>query len=302
MADVVSRLTRSLAGAGQAIVALSIDGGDARLICVRDGEIWRMASPSLAALTKDGAVADPGAFGAELRRVFTDYEIPDVALAAGFSDAFARSAIVTMPASPLPDVERAIKSQLEKEWNEWNVAAGDGRLFLRTVRQTESETTVFGLMVRKAALDSYLQALKIAGLRPRLVELRSLAVTRAVHLPYAVIINVERTELDIVIVNGNLPVVMHSALLSEGGDAAGQASAMVFDVVNAYRQGQPDVANLQMPAVLTGALCEEPELRQVVREKLKLVVEPLACPFKAPPGFAVASFAAGIGLALKMAT
>jgi hypothetical protein len=298
VADFVSRLSRSLApGAGQSVVALSIDGGDARLICVKDGEIWRMASPSLAALMHDGAVADPGAFGAELRRIFTDYEIPDAGVVAGFPDPFARSAIVTLPTASLPEIEGMLRLQLGREWSE---TAGEGRLFLRTIRQTGSETTVFGLMVRKVGLDRYLQALSVAGIRPRQVELRALAMTRAVNLPYVVIVNVERTELDIVIVNGNLPMVMHSAVLSEGG-AVKQAVLELANVVNAYRQDQPDTGKLKMPAVLMGALCEEPELRQILREKLGLSVEALACPFKAPPGFAVANFAVGIGLALKVA-
>ena len=297
MADLFSRLSRSLApSTAQPVVALSIDGGDARLICVKDREIWRMASPSLAALMHDGAVVDPDAFGAELRRVFTDYEIPDATVVAGFPDPFARSAIVTLPTSSLPEIEGTIRLQLGREWSE---TAGDGRLFLHTIRQTGSETTVFGLMVRRAPLDRYLQALKVAGIRPSQVELRSLAMTRAVNLPYAVIVSVERTELDIVIVNGNLPVVMHSAVLSESG-AVRQAAAAVEDVVNAYRKSQIDAGTLQMPAVLTGALCEEPELRQIIREKLGLAVAPLACPFKAPPGFAVANFVVGIGLALKV--
>jgi hypothetical protein len=182
-----------------------------------------------------------------------------------------------------------------------STALADGQLFLRTVRETESEMTVFGLMVRKPALDRYLQALKVAKIQPRNVELRSLAMTRAVNLPDAVIINVERTALDIVIVDGDLPVVMRSSLLNDGGDAVRQAAGMVVDVVNAYRR-QPAAAGLQMPAVLTGALSEEPELRQAVQGTLKLVVEPLSCPFKAPPGFAAANFAVNIGLALKLVT
>jgi Tfp pilus assembly PilM family ATPase len=280
------------------IIGLSIEGSDLRLICVDGRSIVRIVSKPLAPeLMPGGIVADPAAFGLAVRTILNEYELPRATVVAGFPDVSAIGKMLILPRDATAKIAQVVEREARRDPV---IGNGEYRIFHQTVNKSTTSMTVFVLAVRSDPLDRYLAGLKHAGITPQLVELRSLAMIRAINQPHTIIVNVERTSFDIVIVSNNLPVIMRTMALS-GNDAE-----IVQDVVSelertidSYNSNQPHPLNQRLPVALTGEFSTLPDLQQAVTARLDRPIVAPTCPYAAPAGFDVANFVVNIGLTLK---
>jgi hypothetical protein len=283
------------------IIGLSIEGNDLRIICVQEHEIVRFINRPLdPKLIPDGVVPDPAAFGLAVKKILTDYNLNPATVIAGFPDVKAVSKIVELQKqrglSFADAVKRAARIELLVDDTGW-------RVFHQVVAQHSEQMKVFLLAVRRAPLADYMKGLKLAGIAPVMVDLRPLAMVRAVDQPYIIIAHVERTSLDLVIVANNLPAIMRSTLLSST-DGVVSMSGVVDEIskaIDACDRNNPDhPLDPSVPIALSGELSTTPELQQGIQDKLKRTIVTTRCPLTAAAGFDTANFIVNIGLVLKL--
>jgi Tfp pilus assembly PilM family ATPase len=280
------------------VVALSIEGNDLRLICVSGREIVRLvAKPLPPDAMPGGVVADPAVFGSAVRTILNEYEIPHGTVVVGFPDVNAISKMLTLPTDASTKVADVVVREARRDPV---IGQGDYRVFHQIVAQSPVQITVFLLAVRRTALTHYLDGLRLAGIAPQMVELRPLAMIRAINQPHTIIANAERPSLDVIVVSNNLPVIMRSVPLSGNDTEFVQEVVHELELtIESYNSQHQPPLNSRLPIALTGELSATPDLQQAVQERLGHPIATLACPFTGPGGFAVANFIVNIGLVLK---
>jgi hypothetical protein len=298
----LSGLARSVSDAvasvgRRVVIGLSIEGQDLRLICVSGREIIRFLSKPLPdEAIPGGVVANASAFGAAVRAVLDEYELPRATVVAGFPDTDAIHTMLTLPIGAGAKLADVVTREARRDPV---IGNSDYRIYHQVVTRTPTQITVFVLAVRKQALDEYLAGLRLAAITPQMVELRPLAMIRAINQPHALIANVERTSLDVIIVSNYLPVIMRSIPLS---GSTGDADVVVLELertIEAYNSNHPHPLSPRLPLALTGEMSDDPATQQAIAARVQHPLAGLTCPFKAPSGFAVGNFTVNIGLVLK---
>lgn len=285
---------------GKTVTGLSIEGADLRLICVSGREITRIVNKPLPPETlSGGVVANSAAFGAATRAILDEYEIPRSTVVAGYPDMDAISRTMTLPREASAHINEVVQREARRDPI---IGSGAYRIYHQTVGQTKDQIDVFVLAVRGAALDRYLAGLKLAAIAPQMVELRPLAIIRAVSLHETIIAHLERTALDVLVVSNFMPAIMRSVPLPDGGDEASIVETVVVELgrtIEAYNSDRPQALSRELPVTLTGELSTLPPLQTAIPERVGHPVAQMTCPFVAPAGFAAANFAVNIGLVLK---
>lgn len=285
---------------GKTVTGLSIEGADLRVICVSGREITRIVNRPLPPETlSGGVVVNSAAFGAATRAILDEYELPRATVVAGYPDMDAIARQMTLPREAGARIGEVVQREARRDPI---IGSGAYRIYHQVVSQTKEQISVFVLAVRGAALDRYLAGLKLAAIAPQMVELRPLAMIRAVNQLDTIIAHIERTALDLLVVRNFLPAIVRSVPLPEGGDEASIVETVVVELgrtIEAYNSDSAQPLNVDLPVTLTGDLSALPPLRTAIAERVGHPVAELTCPFAAPAGFAAANFVVNIGLVLK---
>jgi hypothetical protein len=136
------------------------------------------------------------------------------------------------------------------------------------------------------------------------MDLKPLALVRAVNRKGAIVADLEDESLSIVLVIDGIPVIMRSfPLAADGSTTAVRLEQLIGELVQTirfYNEGHrtrpvPD----STPVYVTGAAMGDPKTVAMLSGVLDRPVEPPTSPLGHPPDFPVASFMANIGLAMK---
>ncbi len=294
------RFGAGLGLAGRSVVALSLEGTDLRVLCARGRAVERWLSVPLdPALLPLGTGRDPAAFGQAVRSILSEHEVPRGRVVAGFPATHALSCLLSLPPMPPATLRDVLRREAKRVL--W-VDSAEYHLFHQVVEEASDHVRIFLIAVRREALDAYLSGLRLANVVPQMVELRPLAMVRAISQPHIIISNAERSSLDVIIVSNSVPVVMRSLLVEET-DVAGACGLVVDELertIASYNDSNRDrPLSPRLAVALTGELSAEPDLHHLVRERLGRPVAALSCPLSCPQGFPVANFVVNAGLVLK---
>ena len=280
-------------------VAIDIDTSSIRLLEVRDNRVERWASASVEpGAVHDGSVADPLALGAQVKRLLRSTGVRSHKVVAGMSGLYFTSQVLTLPLQPAREAHRAMP-ELAKEAIpldgtklEWQLMPAD---------ETGQEALVVGAPT--SLVDKQLAVLRSAGIDTQAMEVRTLALTRAVDRKQAIIVNVEPTSMDVVVVANGLPQIMRTLYQprelspEERAEQIVRAVEQTVDYFNAHRPAMG--MSVDTPLFLVGSLADHPVLVLTVRSRIGHPLEPFDPPLEFPQHLPVAQYAAAIGLALR---
>jgi hypothetical protein len=177
-------------------------------------------------------------------------------------------------------------------------------LYWQLIGRTDGNQDVFILGVPRGLMDDKIRALKGVGIQPRAVELKSMALARAINRAQALILNVEPSSLDIIMAVKGVPEIMFSQAWHQGGmnseDMAEYLATNLEITVDFYNSHHVDAPfDMTNPLYITGQLSIEPELMEKLRVRLGFDVEELSPPLELPDFLPVSQYAVNIGLALR---
>ena len=161
---------------------------------------------------------------------------------------------------------------------------------------------VMAVAVSKQTMDAHVQLLADAGLRPKAVYPRALALAHAADIAEGIVTVVEPTRAFFVLVRGRVPQAVYEVdLKSKSASVADQAQAVARAVeeVAGFAQSLDGAGSDQpLPVVLTGQSSNEGPLSAQLRQTLQREILPLEPPLQYPDHFAPNEYAVNLGLAL----
>jgi len=281
---------------------LVVESTDIRYLTTRGGQVQKWgSSPLPEGLVVAGAVTDPVELGGAIDAVFTEQELERKRVISSLSGMRCIPRVLTLPKLQASLMEEAISREARKEmpispeslYLSWQLLPGD-----------ETSQRIYVVGVPRDMVDAHVQALQAARLTPYVMDLKPLALIRAVGQPEAIIVNLEQDVLDIMLVVGYIPAIMRTfALDGETLDATSKIERLLGELaqtIRFYNDSHHDAPiRGATPIYLTGRLLSTAEAADLVRSTLERTVEWPRSPLPAPEALPVAEFMTNLGLALK---
>jgi len=302
----IARFTKRWTTTG-GVVTLDIDSTAIRLLETRGKAVKNWASASLEsseAATEEEASPEAEPLGAVVKELMNSSGIKARDITASVSGLYSVSRIVPMPTpAPGATMEEAFED-LARE----TMPLVEDKLYLtwQTIPPGEDELQTLLIGVPRDTIDNEVQSLKAAGVNPSILELKAIALTRAVNREQALILNTEPASFDIIVVVNGIPEIIRTIpwqpeKLTPEEKAEHLAVTMEL-TVDFHNSHHPDAQlDIDTPLFITGQMPEEAIPRDKLAARLGYPIEPLAPPLECPADFPISQYAVNIGLALREA-
>ena len=285
------------------IVTLYIDDTSIRLLVTRDQQVKKWAdSPLEPGLVKNGVVLKEAEVAAKVKQLFKVLKVTTKNIIIGVSGLHCLSRPIAFPQLPKEMLAEAVQREAKRALP---VPLEQLHLSWQTMPASPGKTQVFLVAIPCKAADAMFKMLHQAGLKPYLMDLKPLALARAVRETTAIIVDVQPTEFDIVIkADGVCQPVRTVPLPSEASPWPEKLPLIKNDLnrtIEFYNSNNPEKPlSSTVPVFASGELANEPELCQSLSSELGHPVLPMPPPLKCPgAGLDPSHYMVNMGLTLK---
>jgi hypothetical protein len=286
----------------RAIVAASIEGSTLRLLSYSNNRVAGWTTVPLTDRSgRAGQISDPVSLGSAIDEAFEQFQLSRRRVCWGLPGYQSTARIIEVPNVRAEELPAAIEEEFERLVG---TSASDFYLSWQRLPGRIRQRRVFVLAVPRTVVESALEALDVANIRPYTMDLRPLAIARAIGRADAIVANLEEGSLDLVIVERNVPTLIRSLPLL--GSSAGREAAQnrLVDeterTLSYYDDANPDhPLDIDTPLYLTGSLATGIALAERLRGATRHPMGRLSSPIPAPPEFPTVEYLVNLGLALK---
>jgi type IV pilus assembly protein PilM len=285
------------------VTTLFIRDTSINLLVMKGGQVDKWASvPLEPGLVSQGLIVDEEQVADKVKQIFkeTGASTSKVITALSGDDSLYR--IVTLPELPeavLPEairreVKRTIPTPLEDIYYSYqhlpSIMKGESRIFL--------------VAFPRNLADALVRTLRQAGVKPYIMDLAPLALSRIPDEPRVIIVNARLDHLDVAVITDRLPQVIRRLSLPGETESLEERLPLIAEEFNRtvafYNSSHVDnPIDTTVPVFVCGDLVEEPEAWQSVVGGAGYQVSALSSPVESPEGFDPGEFIVNIGLALK---
>lgn len=284
-------------------VSMSLEGYTLRLLETRGRRVQMWANiPLIPGLVKGGMIRDPGALGQVIGDTFKAGGISKRKVFCALNVPQAVSRIFMVPRANSAELAKAVDKELRRLLP---AAREDSYIYWQPVQSnSQTQQQVYALTVPKEPLLTMVSALKVAGIRPYSMDLRTHALARSVNQKDAILANLESNSADVVIIVDDIPVMTRSVHLGDEPSAITAAQERLLGELTRSLSFYNDTnrANALPPTVpiyLTGDLASDPDLVAPVESATGHPVSSPELPLQGPDDFPSSQYMVNIGLALK---
>ncbi len=285
------------------MITLEISSTDIRLMEAERGRVMKWASLSLdPAMIEGGVISDPLALSTAIKQLMTSSGIKGKDVIASISGLYSINRILTVPTHSKGLItEEAVMAAVREV-----IPLTTDELYLswQTITPGEDEQQVLVVGVPRDALDAEMQALRAAHINPRLLGFKGMALAMAVNREQALILNIEPSSFDIVVVANGIAEVMRTTAWQQDDltveDRAEHLAVNLELTVGFYNSHHPAFPlDPATPLFITGQMSGDFALMEKLQGGAGYPIEPLAPPLECPAHMPVSQYAVNIGLALK---
>jgi len=206
----------------------------------------------------------------------------------------------------LPDVPEAVLPEAVRREAKRTIPTPLDQVYYsyQSIPAMKGERKVFLATFPRAPVDVLVRTLHQAGVRPCVMDLAPLAISRLPDVPRAIIVNSRLDHLEIVVVADRLPLVIRTVSLPGESDSLDDKLPLVAEELNRtilfYNSSHLEhPLDPGVPVFVSGDLAGVPETWQELVGDSGYSISPLPSPVEAPEGFSTNQFSVNIGLALK---
>ena len=295
--------------AGGKVVTVDIDSTAIKLLEIKGGVVRKWAAASFESGNGEGEVVpDEKTVGTMVKQLMASNGIKASKVVAGISGLYSISRV--LPESNLPPAPTTQEAVLEMAKEIMPLSGDKTYLSWQTLAADGGERLVLTVGVPRYVMDNEVRALKAAGINPHIVELKAMALTRAVNKAQALILNIEPSSFDIIVVVNGVPEIMRTVAWQQNGLTTEKAVDAVDEVeylaanlettVEFYNSHHLETPlETTIPTFITGQMSTDITLMEKLQARLDYPVEPLAPPVEFPAYLPVSQYAVNIGLALR---
>ena len=285
------------------IVTLYIDDTSIRLLATRGKRIKKWADSSLEPdLVKNAVVLKEAEVAAKIKQLFRVLNVKAKKIIVGVSGLHCLTQPIILPRLPKEMLDEAVRREakrvlpvpLEQLYISW-----------QTIPAPAGKTQVFLVAIPCKTADAMLKMLHKAGLKPYLMDLKPLALARAVRETTAIIVDVQPTEFDIVIMADGVCQPVRTLPFPSGAISWPEKSPLIRNDLNRtiefYNSNNPESPlSSTVPVFASGELANETEICQSLSDELGRPVLPLPSPLEYPTaGLDPSHYMVNMGLTLK---
>jgi len=283
------------------IVTLYVDDASLRLLVIQGQRVKKWAElPLEPGLVKSNVVVKVNEVALKVKQLLKSQKVHAKKVIIGLSGLHCLTRPVVLPELPREMLAEAVVREAKRV-----LPMLPEQLYLswQTLPAQKGETRLFMVAVPRRIADALLGMLHRAGLKPRLMDLKPLALARIVWETTAVIVDVQPTEFDIVIMADKVPQPIRT-IPFPSEELSGQDKLLMIrnelsrtiEFYNSNNKEKPLAPDV--PAFFSGELVDEPGLWQVLSNELGRPVLPLSSPLRHSEQLS-SRYLVNIGLALK---
>lgn len=285
------------------VVTLNIESNSINVLVVKGKRVDKWGSAPLeAGVVEDGVILNPEALVSTLKALLKSMGIEDRKIVTSVSGLHSVPRTLSMSKLPqklredviVQEATRAMPIPSEELYLSWQaLAAQDG-----------VEQSFFAVGIPRNVLDSSVQALGRAEIKPYIMDLKPLAQVRALNRKEGLIINIEPCSFEIILVADGLPQIMRTITQQNGvlalEDRVDSIAEELGRTVRFFNSNHPEAPlSPSTPLFLTGELADDRQLAELVQASTGYPVELLEIPLKCSPDLPIHRYATNVGLALK---
>jgi len=274
------------------------------LLVIKGGRIEKWASlPLQPGLVTQGLIADEAQVAARIEQVFEETKTKKKNVVTALSGHDSLYRIITLPELPdavLPEAirreaRRTIPTPLEEVYYSY-----------QRLPSSKGETRLFLVTFPRNSADALVRTLRRAGVKPYVMDLAPLALSRIPDEPRAIIVNARLDHVDVIALTDRLPQVVRRVSLPTETQSLEERLPFIAEEFNRtvafYNSSHTDKPlDAGVPVFVCGDLAGVPQTWQAVVGGAGYTVSALRPPLEAPEGFNTDEFMVNIGLALKEA-
>jgi type IV pilus assembly protein PilM len=291
-------------GKAERIISISIEGTDVRIVHSSGISVESWDSVAFdPQILKVGQIADPDGLGAVIRSALEGRDVLKSQVVCAMPGLRSVSRVITIPKVGKKELTTVVPREVNKLMT---VSEEDNYIYWQDLPAVGDQMQVFVIVVPKEPLLTFLDALRIAGLAPSVLDLKPLSLVRAVNQKDAIIATGESNSMELIIVVEDVPVLIRSVFLGEGvvtqDYAVGRISDELGRTILTYNEINKDnPLDPEIPIYLSGAAAGGVPFALNVAALTGRTVQPLEPPVMYPEGFPIADFMVNVGLILKVA-
>jgi Tfp pilus assembly PilM family ATPase/Tfp pilus assembly protein PilN len=285
-------------------VTLNISSRDIRVVASSGSTITKWETvPLLAGMVKNGQILQPSAVAEVINATFEKLHLPRKQVIISLSGMSFTYRVLTLPSLKSSLLREAIQRATQREIN---VPLDELYIDWQIITDNAKEIKVFVLAVSRSIIDTLVQTLSQAKVKLSAIDIKSLALARAINDANALIVDFEPDWFDIIIISEGIPATLHTtACKSEIASVEDKVQQLVdelnrtLDFYNITHKKNPILP--ETPVILTGALAADPAARELLLQKIGHPVQAIVPQVKAPANFPASPYAVNLGLAWKPA-
>ena len=284
------------------IGTIDFDGRTIRVLISKGEEVLHWASATVSGdVMNQGLIAKPDDMAAQITGLLGSDGVPRRRMVTSLTAHRAASKVLTLPKVKSKFLEEAVRRKAKQELP---LPMQETYLSWQVIGSQDSQLQVYAFAVPRVIIDRQVETLKAAKLKPRAMDLKPLALARAVNDPNCIVVNLEDQGLGVVLVANGTPEIMRSvpqttedAGPTERVEKLAQELNRTIQFYEEAHRGSPLPPETKVYA--TGLLLESEEIRQLLARRSSYPVELPKPPMQLPEDFPVAAFSANLGLAMK---
>lgn len=258
-----------------------------------------------------GLIQNPGAVGKIIQTTLEEIKGPRRRVVTSVTGQRSVHRIMRIPNIQDKLLEETIRRKAKQEFA---IPVDEADLSWRVINRANNQIVLYVLAVPNTIIDGQVEVLRAAKIKPKIMDIKPLALQRVVNKKTSIIVNLESFSMGVIIVVNHIPILVRTIPL-ETGDLTDEAkidllSQELARTVKYYNESNKKNRLPEETVVyLTGELFDYPRLESQLEESPNLterlgsrtpykisLPEP---PLEIPPELSVAKYAVNLGLALK---
>jgi len=294
------------------ITTINFEGNEIRFLVVQGEKAhsWRTKKipPEL---MNQGLIHNPSTVGKIVQTTLKEIKAPKRVVVTSVTGQRSVHRIMRIPNIQEKLLEETIRRKAKQEFA---IPVEEADLSWQVITRANNQIILYVLAVPNRIIDGQVETLRTAKIKPKIMDIKPLALQRLVNKKTAIIVNLESFSMGVIIVVNHIPLLVRTIPLETGNltdeakiDLLSQELARTVKYYNESNKSNrlPD----ETVVYLTGELFDYPRLESRLEESPNLAdrlqsrtpykISLPKPPLEIPPKLSVAKYAVNLGLALK---
>jgi len=253
-------------------------------------------------LVKSNTVIEEAELAAKIKQLFKTQKLKTKKINVGISGLHCLTRPIILPQLPKEMLDEAVIREARRV-----LPAPPEQLYIswQAVSTTqEGKKRIFLVAIPREMADALFKTLDRVGLKPSFMNLKPLLLTRVIKETEAVIVDVQATEFDIIIMADGIAQPVRTIPFLDETLSWQKKLTMISNeldrTITFHNSDNPEkFLSSDMPILVSGELADNSELCQALSDQLGHPVLSLESPLECPAGFAPSHYMANIGLSLQ---